>query len=276
MMHKLAIVIFVMISIQGCSSVTSETFGSFKRSLNSKSYGYQVVEDPIDHNNRSQVDYFEVRDGDCSSTSGWNDCSNDRERSELMQRSGYQVNGSEYWYAWEIFFPDDYNSIFPSKTVLGQFHQVNGSPVFLFQNQSFNVRDWSTISQGGYHLDRQLKGETQKFWELIPEENLRGKWHRIELHVKWSREKDGFFHVWVNNEKMAGYYGPTMDKSQVYFKYGIYRSFVSRYKDVNKADVVPTQKVYYRNVARGYSRDSIQPKQLLSVQTSEIDLKATN
>ncbi|WP_375748213.1 heparin lyase I family protein [Vibrio sp. HN007] len=259
-MKNYFIVAISSVIILGCEATAYKDFGRFDRSLNNKSYGYQKVEDPIDSSNTELVEYFEVRDGDCASDSGWSDCANDRERSELSQKTNRQVDGSEYWYAWEIYFPEDYPSVFPTKVALGQFHQVKAPPVFMFQNQSPPLNDtWIPAKKGGYHLDRQVDGETVTVWELLSDEELRGKWHRIELHVKWAKNPSGFFKVWVNGKEKARFNGQTLFASKSYFKYGLYRTFVSKYKRVKKIDSLPTQSVYYRYVTRGLTKESVQP-----------------
>ena len=52
------------------------------------------------------------------------------------------------------------------------------------------------------------------------------------------------------------------DWQKVYFKYGVYRSFMSRSKKKLKTTEVPSQTVYYSNVKKGYTRKKLmaQPK----------------
>ncbi len=258
MKSKLFLVL-ISISLYGCqSSHSSADFGEFSRSLNSTPWGYQWVSDPIVSDNSMRVERFEVRAGDCGSQTSWNDCENDRERSELSQRTHRQKEGDTYWYAWEVYFPEDYPSVYPTKTALGQFHQVNGKPVFMFQNQTHSVKGQNKAESGGYHLDWHAKGKTKGFWPLINEKDLRGQWHRIEVQAKWTKQPDGYFNVWVDGERKVAFKGQTMEKEQVYFKYGVYRSYLSRYKEAHGEENLPTQVVYYRNVVRGESRDEVQ------------------
>ena len=42
-----------------------------------------------------------------------------------------------------------------------------------------------------------------------------------------------------------------------YFKYGIYRSFISRYKKMKKTNALPTQVVYYDEIRRGNSIEEV-------------------
>ena len=95
---------------------------------------------------------------------------------------------------------------------------------------------------------------------MIKEDELRGRWHKIEVHVRWAKDHSGFIYVWVNDEQKVDYQGQTMDASQVYFKYGLYRSFLSRYKRAKNVDDVPAQKVYYANVKRSKSRKKLAPE----------------
>ena len=244
---KVLAIIFVGILLGGCTTLNKGNFGPFKRSLNNTSYGYRVIKDITGSAPTKYIEVFEVHPGDCSSNSGWNDCATDRERSEL---SGSKDNypGDEFWYGWSIYVPKDYKNIYPSKTALGQFHQKGSHPVWMFQN-----------STGGLYLDNQVHGYTEKYYLLIPKKEFKGKWHTIKVHAKWSRGDDGFFYVWVDGKQKVKYKGPTMDVSQIYFKYGIYRSFLSRYKNRYKVQKVPAQKVYYSNVKRSYQEEGLLP-----------------
>lgn len=232
--------------IVGCASVESKGAFSFKRSLNITQYGYQKVSPPHPVRSGKTSERFEVRPGDCYWNTGWNDCENDRERSELSEQEPYSSVGREYWYGWSIFIPNDYPNIYPTKTALGQFHQKHvSSPPVMFQNSS-----------GGYWLDiNQMHGG---YFILIPEEELRGKWHDIVVHAKWSKNSDGFIKVWADGFLKASYSGAlTRYDYPIYFKYGVYRSFLSRYTCAKKVDSVPTQVVYFDEVRKGKSRKDV-------------------
>lgn len=248
---KPILLVSTILSLVGCASTMTITdrgnFGEFQRSLNNTSYGYEVSEDVTGSAPTAAIEVFDVRPGDCAGSGSWSDCKKDRERSELSERKKTTKVGDEYWYGWSIYFPEDYTNVYPTKVALGQFHQQDSHPVWMFQN-----------SDGGYHLDDQVFGHTRKYYELVPEWDLRGKWHKVEIHANWATDRTGFFRVWVNGERKVNYTGPTMDSKVTYFKYGVYRSFLSRYKLRYDADEVPAQKVYYSNVKRGNSRESIQ------------------
>jgi hypothetical protein len=110
---------------------------------------------------------------------------------------------------------------------------------------------------GGYHLDNQVDGYSKRYYKLIDQSNFRGKWHQIEVHARWTSNDDGFFRVWVNGDQKVDYQGKTLSVSRVYFKYGVYRSFMSRYKNAKNTDIVPGQTAYFTNVKRGKSREEL-------------------
>ena len=246
MVRSVVSLLAVCLALTACETappVDRGASGAFQRSLNTRSYGYTMVADPTGSAPTPTVERFEVRPGDCSRNKGWDDCANDRERSELGERSKSTGAGQEWWYGWSFYIPDDYVNVYPTKVALGQFHQDKSHPVWMFQN-----------AEGGYHLDDQVFGSTRQYYELISEADLRGKWHRVEVHAKWSRGQDGFFGVWVDGKHKVDFAGPTMTAQAVYFKYGIYRSFLSRYKALKGVDAVPPQVVYFANVKRSRTR----------------------
>lgn len=217
------------------------------RSLSTAPHGYAVLPDVTNAAPTRMIEKFEVRAGDCGSNAGWNDCETDRERSELSEKHKNTGPGVERWYGWYIYFPTDYQNVFPTKVALGQFHQYRSHVIWMFQNH-----------EGGYHLDNHVTGRGKKYRKLIDETELRGRWHRLEVHVRWSTDDgNGFLNVWVNGDRKVSYVGRTMTASTVYFKYGLYRSFVSRYQNHFAEPDVPTQTVYYAGVKAGKTRQSI-------------------
>lgn len=212
---------------------------SLKKSLPAKfkDYGYRVVFKADGHPVRAgeRSIRFEVRAGDCSWSSGWNDCENDRERHEMMSTDRW--SGGEEWYHWSIYLPADFPIIYPVKTALGQFHQHSDHVVWMFQN-----------GQGGYQVDNQTTGKTTKLTPILLDMDMRGKWSDILIHARWTDKADGFFRVYVNGETKPrhSWSGPTRKPGRkVYFKFGVYRSFMSR-----RDGPEPTQIVYFDEVNR--------------------------
>ena len=110
---------------------------------------------------------------------------------------------------------------------------------------------------GGYWVDRNF-GSTSHKKQVIANEDFKGKWHQIEVNAKWHRS-DGFFIVYVNGNEAWRFEGQTISTSAVYFKYGVYRSFMSRYRNLKGVTAVPAQTVYFANVKRAKTRDALKP-----------------
>jgi len=220
----------------------------FERSLpiGAKAHGYQVVSAP-DHPVRygKNSERFEVRPGDCSrSDYGWNDCRNDRERSELVQRGYRQRQGDEYWYRWSIYLPITHQNIYRTKVAYAQFHQQGCEPVFMFQE-----------FDGGYWLNIQpnINKGIDDDRKLLESKEFVGKWNDIVVHARWTKQSNGWFKVWVNGRQSTFYEGKTMTCEEIFFKYGIYRSFISR---SSKSESVTTI-AYYDGVVRSNSKEGM-------------------
>ncbi|NMM42929.1 hypothetical protein HH303_00460 [Rhodospirillaceae bacterium KN72] len=233
-MYKVTIAVAAMLGLAGCLSGEDTHGWSFTKSLpaNFKGYGVQTVAAadgyPVRSGKTSQR--FEVRAGDCSYSDDWSDCDNDRERHELKSVTDWL--GGERWYHWSIYLPADYPNIYPVKVALGQFHQHRGHVVWMFQNNN-----------GGYWVDNQVPGYTKDFKMILTDADMRGVWNDILVHVNWSDGEDGYFYVYVNGETEPRYAYTGQTKStgkKVYYKYGLYRSFVSR-----RGGEEPAQVVYY-------------------------------
>lgn len=218
--------------------------------LGFKPWGFRVVDAKDGHPVRAGLKSmrFEVRSGDCSRNSvGHDDCKTDRERHELVQTGRKQIEGDEWWYAWSIYVPKDMPNVFPTKVAFGQFHQ-NPNVVWMFRNRD-----------GGYFVNRQKTlGRGYGFDPILDDATLRGQWNDIVVHVKWTHQDKGLFRVWANDTMSYDYRGPTMGKNKtVYFKFGIYRTFVSRFMVEHGADSVPTQIIYFDEVRRGRTREEV-------------------
>ena len=211
-------------------SIPKGLFTKFIRSGNNTSYGYRNVAEPHPVRAGGTSERFEVRPGDCGVSPWWSDCDNDAERSELSEAAPRSYVGRENWYGWSIYVPKDYLNIWPTKTFLVQFHQGTDVPPVQFHN-----------FKGGYWLDFNQLSHCDGCLQLIPEGEFRGRWHDIVVHVKWccprqvwTKNVDGFFKVWVNEKLKIDFKGAvTKYNRPIFFKYGIYRAFISRYNKTN-------------------------------------------
>ena len=91
---------------------------------------------------------------------------------------------------------------------------------------------------------------------LIKLSKMKGVWTDISFCLDYDNKR---MDAWVNGEhKVKINKSPINFKPKsTYFKYGIYRSFVSRYKSISEDGKMPTQVVYYDEVRRGNSIEEV-------------------
>lgn len=226
-------------------------YSGFRRSLNDKPHGYMIVRQPVRVG--PIAERFEVRPGDCAAQPGWDDCAKDRERSELGELPPLTNVGEEAWYAFSFYLDPSYPNVFPTKTALGQLHQ-KGAPHPPLEFNHGLTRDTKEM---GYYLDFNLT--ERGHFLLIPEAQMRGRWHDVIVHARWSKGMDGLVEVWVNGVLKARVPGPNTNvDGPIFFKYGVYRSFVSRYR--NRYGVPPPPQVaYFDEVHKGRTRADVYP-----------------
>jgi len=222
---------------------------SYSKSLGSgfKKHGYTIVNKKDGHPVRvgEKSIRFEVRYGDCGKDKPpgkWNDCKNDRQRHEL---SGDRFRGKA-WYAYSIYLPNDFKTVYPVKSAMAQFHQKGSWPTLMFQ-----------FTDMGYYADRQLGYQTQEMKKILEVKDMIGKWNDILIHGNFTSKEDGFYKVWVNNKLKYEYNGATTGGKESFFKFGIYHTKVSVWPMYHSDTPYPTQVVYYDEVRVGKSREAV-------------------
>ena len=221
-------------------------FSGFQRSLNDTRWGLTAVSAPVRAGRVAER--FELRQGDCAEQPGWSDCANDRERVEQSQLRPYIQLGEEVWVSWSIMLDPSWRDISPVTTTLGQFHHRDSStPALLFVQRygryALRIESAKSLYPGRDH------------YTLMPLEAMLGRWTDIVVQARFSSGADGVLRVWVNGEQRVDILGPnTLGTKPIFFKYGIYRSFVSR---------VPqraTGVVYWDEVRSGPTRAEVDPR----------------
>ncbi len=226
----------------------AEGFGRFEV----QSAGWRGAHSVVQFGDGTQAERFVLRPGDCPRSNG--DCGSDRERIEFAERGAAQPVGSEVWVAWSIYLPPEAPTRLATNLVLGQFHQRdNSGPELIFQ-----------VIDGRYEikmsdptrLDDDPMNPIPDFRNvgLTSMSSMRGRWNRIMVNARWSRGGDGFIRAYMNGRQVWSYDGPTTNSNApIYFKYGIYRSFVSRC-----GGPCPELTAYYADVVRGNSREEVE------------------
>ena len=257
-------------------------FNGFTRSLNDKPYGWTQVSKPEPVRAGELAQRFEVRGGDCGSENGWSDCANDRERSEVYSKRRFGM-GEEVWIAWSVFFPQDYWDSTDFNTVVGQIHQEGGPHGMVRGMPSLPPLAQLVTERGNlsiiYH---ELDGSPSNIedngikTDLIQLNAIKGRWTDVMIHVNFAKA-DGFLEIYLNGKKVYDLHKDAMIKNQrvgysvifykntdfivfepqnFYFKYGIYRNFISEYTN-RTGQLVPTQILYYDEVRVGTDRASV-------------------
>jgi len=213
-----------------------------------KSYGCQIVSSATGHPVRSGTESirFEVRDGDCSSSSTFDDCANDRSRHELFQKTSNQSDGDEDWYHFSIYVPDKPLVMGSAVTFLGQFQQSNGVAPLMFED-----------FDSGYGFRQNDANNNWLYRDtILNNASYRDQWTDVLLHIKWSSVADGFIDVYINGNLVESLTGANIQigGQTTNFHFGIYNAFISRCN----CSVMPRQIVYFDEIRKGATRGSVE------------------
>ncbi|PDT31134.1 hypothetical protein CO660_03595 [Rhizobium sp. L9] len=217
--------------------------------------GFAMVKDPLDQYNAAKVFKFSINPGPCVQ----DDCEQQSARATVQQgRKAKQPK--EAWYGWDMYFVPD----FPigSKQVRG--HQIfvefkdqdQCQLVALTTNPHSNDQflSWSMEKPSGKQMT-QFGGDCINLFDMrvASIRELAGAWHRFELFVRWTREGDGRFLMFLDGKQVVDYHGVTCfscDKLN-YFLFGNYLCCTTGTKLVVPATV------YYRYVSMAKSREAL-------------------
>ncbi|WP_299146861.1 heparin lyase I family protein [uncultured Tateyamaria sp.] len=201
---------------------------------------------------------FEVRAGDCGWDDGWSDCDNDRERSELYVAKDWK-HGTDQWIGFSIYLPADFKTSSRVRTTVGQVKMKGGPTGFaggfpsepgVFQMEMKGNRYFLRVHVLSGPFDN-VRNDI-KDYNLASIDELRGKWTDFAVRVN-TRTAPGTIEVFKNGQGVARHaFNQNYAPKAYYFKYGVYRSFVSE----NRAPM-PTQVVYFDEVRLGRSYDKV-------------------
>ena len=182
---------------------------------------------------------FESNDGECGQEPNWNDCPNDRERTELNY--GDETWKKERWYRFYLFLPKDYNSIAPAKMSLIQWKRHKPSKVLvMFQHM-----------HAGLTFNRNGDSFKDSYVVLKSNEELLGNWTEIIFNTNWHPDpKKGFMKVWIDGKLKVDFKGVSNTKkgNVLSLRYGLYSSFMSKYKTVFQKQEMPQRIIFFDGV----------------------------
>ena len=248
-------VILLLIGLILCGTAFAKTkFSEVKKALKEDGYGKAIPEkfhhlnspkaiNPVSVSDFSIVGEksirFESNDGECGKEPKWNDCTNDRERTELYYKK--KPWKKERWYRFYIYLPKDYNSIAPAKMSLIQWKRHKPSKVLvMFQHM-----------HAGLTFNRNGDSFKDSYVVLKRNEELLGNWTEIIFNTNWHPDPaKGFMKVWIDGKLKVDFNGVSNTKkgNELSLRYGLYSSSMSRYKTAFQTQTMPQRVIFFDGV----------------------------
>lgn len=184
------------------------------------------------------------------------------EAKEDFSSDDTNVEGSTLWYSFSVFLEPDMVLPQPAeggkaaKLSVAQFHQRDAEgrsdrPALMFYvqpNGDLVAQFEKAVGKRAYTL---VKGGARADEAL-------GQWVDVIIGAKWGRE-DAWTELWVRTGNAPDYtpiardYGPNTSTGHLYFKYGLYRSFVERDDRLASTDGL----AYYDAIRRAGSFEAV-------------------
>ena len=228
-----------------------------------KSHNFQFVNDSTKSRRGNQYQRFELREGDCFNLGNWDDCANDRQRVEFTANPFLPPKGNQC-IAFSIMLDKSFEAIEPSPTALAQIHQRGGPSGFAGGFKSNPGILMFHAEEGYYDFDwLYLHGPRNDItqldlkFRLLPLDEMKGKWNDISFCLDFAKSN---MSLWVNGKRKFNINQPPHGlhlPESIFFKYGIYQSFTTWYKEEHNKDKTPTQIVYYDEIRRGSSIEEV-------------------
>lgn len=196
-----------------------------ERYLSDTVWGYQIVTAPTRAGAEAQ--WFEVRPGDCAANADRDDCDRDRERSEFRPDLDWPP-GTPMWIGFSVFLPQDFPVSTDVKTTIAQIHQ-RGGPIQVAGGMTSRPPVMQLELFGAdLQLTIPVPGESNLHVDLAEVTALRGVW--TDFRVFFEGGPDPVLRVWINGDLRADVSAwPSQPPDAYFFRYGVYRSFVSRH-----------------------------------------------
>jgi hypothetical protein len=224
-------------------------------------YNFQYIKDKTKARAGKYFQRFELRDGDCFGDDVWSDCDTDRERVEFSTRPRQAPKGKQC-YGYSLMLSKDFIDIYPTSTSLGQVHQHGGPTgkaeglasfpplIQIDASGGYLFFNWHELSGSATNV----KDESRKHI-LKRLKEMKEVWTDISFCLDFKNKR---MDAWVDGiKKVEILKSPIFFKPEaIYFKHGIYRSFISKYK-ARYNGKMPTQVVFYDEIRRGDSIEKV-------------------
>ena len=236
-------------------------FKYHKNFMDHNEHNFKYIKDKKKARAGKYYQQFELRDGDCFGDEGWSDCDTDRERVEFSTRPRQPITKNQC-YGYSLMLSKDFTHVHPTSTTLGQVHQ-HGGPTGTAQGlASFPplvqidvvgeslMFNWHELSGSATNVI-----DESRYYKLKSLKDMKEVWTDISFCLDFKNKR---MDAWVDGiKKVEILKSPIFFKPKsIYFKHGIYRSFISRYKQRNNGKM-PTQIVFYDEIRRGNSIEKV-------------------
>jgi len=248
---------------EGQFGLKTSSKSGFKHHINymgHKDYNFQYIKDKTKARAGKYFQRFELRNGDCFGDDNWSDCDTNRERVELSAKPR-QPPKKKQCYGYSLMLSEDFIDVHPTNTDLGQVHQIGGPSGTADSLPSFPPLIQIGAHEGSLYFGwHELWGsatnviDEKRDYKLKSLEDMKGVWTDISFCLDFKNKR---MDAWVDGiKKVEILKSPIFFKPKsIYFKHGIYRSFISRYKAANGK--MPTQIVFYDEIRRGNSIEKV-------------------
>jgi hypothetical protein len=245
----------------GLKTSSKSGFKFHKNYMDHNDYNFQYIKDKTKARAGKYFQRFEVRDGDCFGDEGWSDCDTNRERVEFSTRPEQRPKKNQC-YGYSLMLSKDFIDTHPTNTSLGQVHQKGGPTgtagglasfpplIQIDARQGYLFFNWHELSGSATNVI-----DESRYYRLKPLKDMKEVWTDISFCLDFKNKR---MDVWVDGiKKVEILKSPIFFKPKsIYFKHGIYRSFISRYKQRNNGKM-PTQIVFYDEIRRGKSIEKV-------------------
>ena len=226
-------------------------------------HNFQYIKDKKKARAGKYYQRFELRDGDCfgDDDGGWSDCDTDRERVEFSTRPRQPITKNQC-YGYSLMLSKDFIDTHPTNVTLGQVHQHGGPKGTAEGLASFPPLIQIDAREGSLYFNwHELSGsatnviDKSRYHKLKSLEDMKGVWTDISFCLDFKNKR---MDAWVDGIKKVEILKPPIffKPEAIYFKHGIYRSFISKYKARNNGKM-PTQIVFYDEIRRGNSIEKV-------------------
>ena len=235
-------------------------FKFHKNYMSQNKYNFSYIEDNLKSRSGNYYQRFELRNGDCFGDENWSDCDNDRQRIELSSEPNQAVSGKQC-YGYSIKLSNSFTDIKKVSTTLGQIHQKGGPSGKANSLSSFPPLIQIDARKGNLYLNwhklsgsrKNVKDESE-YYKLKTLKSMKGVWTDISICLDFKNKR---IDAWVDGDNVVKILESPIffEPDSIYFKHGIYQSFISNYTSFKGE--TPTQIVYYDEVRRGNSIEEV-------------------